>query len=237
MPIWPIYSQVSLWCSFSRCCLFGHWERIWKSWAPAKCRFFLWFVAHNQCWTTDGLAQQGLNHPKHEAIQHVLVSSFCLPNLVLRTESGPHHPFSSSKAEFIWWQVVQSSFSCVYPKKKVASAVSGPTQQGLNSLIILGAWILWKHRDDCVLIGVTISPRPSPLLVRRPSSGVWQDLRGYLSSQPLVWVTRLLGWVALLQFYRHEFNLFSLGGRGVCNSLLCSTPAWPRIKKHQLHPS
>lgn len=74
--IWPIYSQVSLWCSFSRCCLFGHWERIWKSWAPAKCRFFLWFVAHNQCWTTDGLAQQGLNHPKHEAIQHVLVSSF-----------------------------------------------------------------------------------------------------------------------------------------------------------------
>jgi hypothetical protein len=90
--------------------MFGHWERIWKSWAPAKCRFFLWFVAHNQCWTTDGLAQQGLNHPKHEAIQHVLVSSFCLPNLVLRTEwaspsfllnQGRIHFFHKKKGEFI----------------------------------------------------------------------------------------------------------------------------------------
>lgn len=179
VPIWPIYSQVSLWCSFSRCCLIGNWEPIRKSWAPAKCRFFLWFVAHNHCWTADRLAQQGLNHrevcplcdEEHKTIQHVLVSSFCLPNLVLHTESGPHHPFST-KGEFIWWQAAQSWFSCVYPKKKAAPAVSGPTQQGLNSLIILGAWILWKHRDACVFNVQQASPRPSTLPVRRPSSGM-----------------------------------------------------------------
>jgi hypothetical protein len=24
---------------------FGPWKRIWKSWAPGKCRFFLWLAA------------------------------------------------------------------------------------------------------------------------------------------------------------------------------------------------
>jgi hypothetical protein len=31
--------------------LFRPWERIWKTWTPAKCRFFLWLVAHKRCWT------------------------------------------------------------------------------------------------------------------------------------------------------------------------------------------
>jgi len=42
---------------------FGSWERIWKSWAPGKCKFFMWTVAHNRCWTADRLAKRGLNHP------------------------------------------------------------------------------------------------------------------------------------------------------------------------------
>ena len=36
---------------------FWPWERIWKTWAPAKYRFFLWLVAHNRCWTADRLAK------------------------------------------------------------------------------------------------------------------------------------------------------------------------------------
>ncbi|GJN12020.1 hypothetical protein PR202_ga30263 [Eleusine coracana subsp. coracana] len=28
--------------------------------------------------------------------------------------------------------------------------VSGTTHQGLNSVIILGAWTLWKNQNDCV---------------------------------------------------------------------------------------
>jgi hypothetical protein len=27
-----------------------------------KCRFFMWLVAHNRCWTTDRLARRGLPH-------------------------------------------------------------------------------------------------------------------------------------------------------------------------------
>jgi len=39
---------------------FEPYERIWKTWAPGKCRFFLWLVAHNRCWTADRLARRGL---------------------------------------------------------------------------------------------------------------------------------------------------------------------------------
>jgi hypothetical protein len=24
-------------------------ERVWKSWAPGKCKFFIWLVEHNRC--------------------------------------------------------------------------------------------------------------------------------------------------------------------------------------------
>lgn len=55
---------------------------IWRNWAPRKCKFFLWLVAHNRCWTADSLARRGLPHPEHcpfcdqedETIQHLLCS-------------------------------------------------------------------------------------------------------------------------------------------------------------------
>jgi hypothetical protein len=36
---------------------FIHWEKFWKTWAPAKCCFFMWLVAHDRCWTADRLAR------------------------------------------------------------------------------------------------------------------------------------------------------------------------------------
>jgi hypothetical protein len=35
---------------------FSPWERIWKTWAPPKCRFFMWLVGRKRCWTADRLA-------------------------------------------------------------------------------------------------------------------------------------------------------------------------------------
>jgi hypothetical protein len=40
-----------------------------------------------------------------------------------------------------WWQ-------------KVNERALGPSKKGLNSLIILGAWTLWKHRNRCVFYGI-----------------------------------------------------------------------------------
>jgi len=44
---------------------FKPWERIWKSWASGKCKFFMWLVAHDKCWMADRLARKGLPHPEH----------------------------------------------------------------------------------------------------------------------------------------------------------------------------
>jgi hypothetical protein len=60
---------------------FALFERIWKSWAPTKCCFFMWLAAYNRCWTADRLARRGLPHPdrcllcdqEEENIHHLLI--------------------------------------------------------------------------------------------------------------------------------------------------------------------
>jgi hypothetical protein len=39
-------------------------ERVWKTWAPGKCKFFMWLVKHNRCWAPDRLAKRGMDHPE-----------------------------------------------------------------------------------------------------------------------------------------------------------------------------
>jgi hypothetical protein len=60
---------------------FGHYERVWKTWAPSKCHFFLWLTVLNRCWTADRLAKRGLDHlercpcdQESETLDHILVS-------------------------------------------------------------------------------------------------------------------------------------------------------------------
>ena len=61
---------------------FAPWKRIWKSWAPMKCKLFIWLATNNRRWTSDRLAKRGLPHPAacplcdqaDETIQHILVS-------------------------------------------------------------------------------------------------------------------------------------------------------------------
>jgi hypothetical protein len=57
-------------------------QRKWKTWAPNKCRFFSWLVAHNRCWTADRLARRNLPYPSQcplcdqaeETINHLLTT-------------------------------------------------------------------------------------------------------------------------------------------------------------------
>jgi len=102
---------------------FGSWERIWKSWVPGKCKFFMWTVAHNQCWTADRLAKRGLKHPPKcplcdqvgETIDHLLVSCvfsrqfwFCILQHFGLQAAAPQlddHYFID------WWAGASSRFS------------------------------------------------------------------------------------------------------------------------------
>ena len=61
---------------------FEPWRRLCKTWAPAKCKMFLWLAIRNRCWTADRLAKRGLSHPdkcslcdqEDETIQHLLTT-------------------------------------------------------------------------------------------------------------------------------------------------------------------
>jgi hypothetical protein len=106
-------------------------------------------VAHERCWTADRLARRNLPHlelcplcdQEEETINHLLSSCvfarelwFILLQLV---GLGAFAPQVLEITFQEWWHWVLSS-------------VGTPNRRGLNSLIILGAWTLWRHHDDCV---------------------------------------------------------------------------------------
>jgi len=67
---------------FTELIIFAPWKRIWKSWYPLRCEFFIWLAIDNRCWTADCLAKRGLPYlaacalcdQMDETIQHTLVS-------------------------------------------------------------------------------------------------------------------------------------------------------------------
>jgi hypothetical protein len=128
------------------------WEKIWKTWAPPKCSFFLWLVAHNRCWTSDRLARRGLPHPERcplcdqaaETIDHLLIGCVFTREFWFRflSQVGLQSlsPQPTELSFLDWWD-------------RVTSATSDINSHGINSLIILGAWTVWTHRNRCVFDG------------------------------------------------------------------------------------
>jgi hypothetical protein len=130
----------------------GAYERIWESWAPSKCSFFLWLVMHNRCWTADRLARRGLPHPsvcplcdqEEETIQHLLISCVFARqfwySLLSRSGLPNLSPDNANCSLDDWWS-------------RAVEKIPRDLQSGFNSLVILGAWSLWRHRNDCVFNG------------------------------------------------------------------------------------
>jgi hypothetical protein len=118
---------------------FGHYHLVWKTWAPPKCRFFLWLAANKRCWPTDRLTKRGLDHParclfvtrklKLLTISLSLVCSQGCSGLIslncLGFQSLAPHPGHSSF--MTWWEQISG----------MATSLLG---KGLNSLAALGAW-------------------------------------------------------------------------------------------------
>ncbi|GJN34769.1 hypothetical protein PR202_gb23464 [Eleusine coracana subsp. coracana] len=78
-----IYSSKSAYKAFHNGAItFEPWRRVWKSWAPPKCKMFLWLAIRNHCWIADRLARRNLPHPtqyplcdqEDETVQHLLTS-------------------------------------------------------------------------------------------------------------------------------------------------------------------
>ena len=101
-------------------------------------------------------AKRGLNHPPKcplcdqvgESIDHLLVSCvftrqfwFCILQQFGLQAVAPRldeHCFID------WWARASSRFS-------------GQVKEGVDSIIILGSWLVWKHRNYCVFDGGTPS--------------------------------------------------------------------------------
>jgi hypothetical protein len=134
--------------------LFQPYERIWQTWAPPKCKLFMWLAAHKRCWTSDRLARRGLPHPEHcplcdqedETLDHLLVACvFTRQFWYLVLQQVGMHSLAPQPTDLIfdeWWE-------------KASMTTFGLTKRGLNSLIILGAWTIWNHRNKCVFEGAS----------------------------------------------------------------------------------
>jgi hypothetical protein len=42
---------------------FELWKRLWYSWVPPKCKFFLWLAMKNKCWTIARWEERGMEQP------------------------------------------------------------------------------------------------------------------------------------------------------------------------------
>jgi hypothetical protein len=119
-------------------CTSGQYKRVWKTWAPSKCRFFLWLVAHNRCWTADRPAKRGM-HP-----------SSC-PLCDQEPESINHLLVSCVFARIFWYKLLRKfGLHSLAPQLGLTSLM---VKKGLSSLISSGAWMIWNHRNRCVFDG------------------------------------------------------------------------------------
>jgi hypothetical protein len=114
---------------------------IWKSWAPAKCKFSAWLAVQNRLWTADRLARRGwpnqrlcpLRHTTDESLVHLLAHQYSQRVWsAVRTWTEGQFPDPSGWASFeslsIWWRAV---------RKAEAMSI-----KAIRSLTILVAWEL-----------------------------------------------------------------------------------------------
>ena len=123
---------------------------------PQSANFFLWLAIRNRCWIADRLARRNLPHPERclfcdqeaEDIQHILTTCVFTRDFWFRVLSvfgwqlcvPSRHEFSFSD----WW-------------RKSAKKIQKDKRKSFNTLVVLGAWIIWKHRNACTFEGA----RPS----------------------------------------------------------------------------
>ncbi|GJN34915.1 hypothetical protein PR202_gb23624 [Eleusine coracana subsp. coracana] len=112
----------------------------------------LWLAIRNRCWTTDRLARRNLLHPaecplcdqEDETVQHLLTSCVFARQFwfKLLEPLGLQDRISSTNTGSFtdWW-------------RKTIKKVPKNKRKGANTLIILAAWYLWKHRNACVFEG------------------------------------------------------------------------------------
>lgn len=123
-------------------------KQIWKAWAPLKCKFFVWLALQNRCWTTDHLQRRGLAN--HDSCK------FCS----LVQESVEHLFRGCLWVRHFWTHILRKlGLGCATPRHdsclcdwwtRVRKHVPKEHRRGLDSIVILAIWTIWKEWNDCV---------------------------------------------------------------------------------------
>ncbi|TVU04223.1 hypothetical protein EJB05_50202, partial [Eragrostis curvula] len=104
---------------------------------------------------------------EHETIDHILVSCVFARQFWFRFLGQVNlqnlSPQPDAHSFIDWWRLA-------------SIAIGGLTEKGLNSLIILGACVLWNHRNMCVFDG--ISPSLPAILVQAEEERYLWELAG-----------------------------------------------------------
>jgi hypothetical protein len=137
-------------------------ERIWKSWAPPKVKFFTWLAIKRRIWTADRRHRHGTRGTRY------------LLACDQENETCNHLLVSCSYAKEVWWAVL-SGFSCQCKFTPPANSLSSwwvrlrnlqprTKRKGMNSLFMLVIWSLWKERNARLFKG---SSTAAPELVQK----------------------------------------------------------------------
>jgi hypothetical protein len=134
----------------------------------------MWLATHKRCWTSDQLVRRGLPHPEHcplcdqedETLDHLLVSCvFTRQFWYTVLQQVGLQSLAPQQTDLVfdeWWE-------------KTNMAASGITKRGLNSLVILGAWTIWNHRNKCVFDGINPNMAEALILLEEERQ-LWMTL-------------------------------------------------------------
>jgi hypothetical protein len=102
-----------------------------------------------------------------ETMDHLLVNCVFSRkfwfNFLRRVQLQDLTPQLDSNSFLKWWG-------------RLSNHATGPVMKGLNSIIILGAWTIWKHRNRCVFDG--IAPNLDACLAQADEKRKVWDLAG-----------------------------------------------------------
>jgi hypothetical protein len=126
----------------------------------------------------------------------------------IRWDSLASPPEATEPSFDDWWE-------------RVGASVSGEECKGINSLIILGAWCIWKHRNSCVFDGV--SPSTAAVLnLAREEAHLW-SLAG---AKTLAFLSIRVG--VCVRLYLWSLSVWLLFPS---YTMIHSSPAYSRKKK------
>ena len=109
-------------------------------------------MAHNKCWTADRLAKRGLTQ------------SLLCPLCDQHEETINHLLVGCSFARHFWFELLRPyGLQDFLPGQDIddfdhwwcfnSARLGGMSKKGFDSLVALGAWMLWKHRNGVVFNG------------------------------------------------------------------------------------